>query len=107
MMLLNHINDPLIEPVLKRQIDPLLHMRDDDQRAHRRSKVVVRIIVADDIFREIVRLYQLADIMKVSARTAHGTVGSYLVCSHFSQIRHYVAVVPGTRASRLSRSRRG
>src|ERR1700759_5167234 len=61
MVLLNDIDDPLIEAVFEREIHTLFNMRNDDQSAHGGSKVIVGVFIADNVLREIIGFYQLAD----------------------------------------------
>src|SRR6185312_14362229 len=59
VMLLDHVNHSLIESILQGKVHALFHVRNADQRAHRRSKIIVWIFIADDVLGEVVRFDQL------------------------------------------------
>src|SRR5437762_6946629 len=69
-MFLDNIDNALIELVLEREIDTFFNMRDDDQRAHGRSEIIVWIALEAHVFSKIFRLNQLADIVKIRADAA-------------------------------------
>ena len=94
-MLLDDIDDPLIQTAFQREVDAFLDMSNDDQRAHCRSQIVMRIVVTNNVFGKIIRLHELTDIVKVSTRTAHRAIGSNLVCGSFGEVRNDIAVMPG------------
>ena len=64
-MLLNDVDDALVEFIFEREIDAFLDVRNDDQRTHCWSQILVRIALEAHIFRKIIRLYQFPDIMEV------------------------------------------
>ena len=57
VVLLNDVDDVLIEFVFESEIDPFFDVRDDDQCAHRRRQVLVRISLEAHVFGEIIRLH--------------------------------------------------
>src|SRR5438552_3612545 len=69
-MLLDDVNHALIESVFQSEINAFLHMRDDDQRAHRRREIIVRIAFKAHVLSEVFRLYQFAHVMKISTDAA-------------------------------------
>ncbi len=64
-MFLNNIDDALLELVLEREINTFFDMRDDDQCAHGRGEIIVRVALEAHVFSKIFRLYQFADIVKI------------------------------------------
>ena len=70
VMLLDDVDDLLVESVLEREIHAFFHVRDDDERAHRRREIVVRIALEVHVLGEIFRLHQFADIVKIGADAA-------------------------------------
>ena len=67
VMLLDDVHDLGIELVLEREVHALLHVSDDDQRAHRRSQFIMRVVTRAHVFGEVFRLHELADVMKIGA----------------------------------------
>jgi hypothetical protein len=100
VVLLDHIDDLLIEPVLEREIHAFFHMRDDHQRAHRRREFIVRVSVVPHVFREVIRLHQLADVVKIGAHPDHRGVRADRLRGSLREIRDHEAVVVG--AGRLN-----
>ena len=94
-MLLDDVDDLLIESVLEREIDAFLDMRDDDERAHRRGEIVVRVALEVHVLGEIVRLHQLADIVEIGADTAKGGVRADRFGGGLGEVRDDEAVVVG------------
>ena len=80
---------------------PLLDVRDEDQRAHRRGEVVVRVPVGTHVLREILRLHELADVVKIRARPAHAGVRADAFGRRLGQPGHGLAVLVG--AGRIQR----
>src|SRR5205823_13406194 len=58
MVILNDVDDALIELILERKIDALLDVRDDDQCAHRRGEIVMRIAPEVHVFGKVFRFHQ-------------------------------------------------
>jgi hypothetical protein len=106
MVLLDNVDDAGIQPVLQCEIHALFDVGDDDERAHRRCEVVVRIFFSDHVFREVPGSNQLADIVKVSARAGHRAICADTIGRDLRQVRHDLAVVPPG-ALRLKRSKSG
>src|SRR5260370_2428726 len=71
-------------------------MSNNDQRAHCRRQIIMGVFVPDNIFREVVWLYQLADIMKIGASAAHCSIGTDSVGRNLCEVSYHVAVMPGT-----------
>jgi hypothetical protein len=96
-MLLDDVNDALIESVFQGEIDAFFHMRDDDQRAHRRREVIVRIAFKAHVLSEVFRLHQLAHVMKISADAAKSGVCANRFRRSFGEIGDHQAVMIGPR----------
>ena len=65
VVLLDQVDDRLGQVVLPGQVDAVLDVADDDQRAHRRRQVGVAVGGAGLVLDEIVRLEHLADVVEV------------------------------------------
>src|SRR5437762_8739365 len=72
-------------------------MRDDDQRAHCRREIVMRISLEAHVFSEIFRLHQLTDIVKVRTDAAERPVCTDRFGGSFGQISYHEAMVIGAR----------
>src|SRR5215813_1007060 len=83
--------------MLEREVHALLHMRDDDQRTHRRREIVMRISLEAHVLREVLRFHEFADVVKVRADTAKGRVCTDSFGSGFRQIGYDKAMVICTR----------
>ena len=64
-MFLDNVDDALMEFVLQREINPFFNMRDDNQRAHGRGEIIVRVALEAHVFGEVFRFNQFANIMKI------------------------------------------
>ena len=95
MVLLDDVDDLLVEPVLEREVHAFLDVRDDDQRAHRRREFVVRVAVAPHVFREVIGLHELADVVKIGTHPAHRGVGADRLGGRFGEVGDDEAVVVG------------
>ena len=96
-MLLNDIDNVLVELMLERKIDTFLHVRHDDERAHRRGEIVVRVALEAHVFGEVFRLHQFADIMKIGADTAERRVCAGRFGRGLGEIRDDKAMMIGAR----------
>ena len=96
-MFLNDIDDALVEFVFEREIDPFLHMRDNDQRAHRRGQILVRVALEVHVFGEIIGLHQFPDIVEIRADAAESGVRADRFRGGFGQVRDHQAVMIGAR----------
>src|ERR1700747_51490 len=96
-MLLDHIDNPLVETILEREIHTFLDMRNNNQGAHGRSEAIMRIFVSDNVLGKIIRLHQLTNVVKIGTGAADSSVGSNLVGRSFSQVCYDVAMMPGSR----------
>src|SRR5438477_10662252 len=92
-MLLDDVNHALIESVDQSEINAFLHMRDDDQRAHRRREIIVRIAFKAYVLSEVFRLYQSAHVMKISTDTAKRGVRADRFRGSFGEIGDDQAVM--------------
>src|SRR5581483_10688033 len=93
VMFLNNVDDSLIEFIFKSEINAFLHMRDDNQCAHRRREVIVRVALEAHVLSEIFRLYQLADIVEISADAAERCVCADRFRSSFCKIGYHQTVM--------------
>src|ERR1700736_232852 len=55
------------------------------------------IVIPNDVLGKIVRLHELADVVKVSACTAHRAVCADFICRSLGKIRYDVTMMPGAR----------
>ena len=65
VVLLDQVDDRLGQVVLPAQVDAVLDVADDDQRAHRRGELGVAVGRTDLVLDEVVRLEHLADVVKI------------------------------------------
>ena len=92
-MFLDDVDDALIKLVFQSEIDPFFHVRDDDQRAHGRRQVVVRVAFEIHVLGKVFWLHQLADVVKIGADAAKSRIRADRFRSRFGQVRHYQAVM--------------
>src|SRR5215831_12399270 len=97
-MLLDHIDNPLVETILEREIYTFLDMRNNNQSAHGRSEIIMRIFVCDNVLGKIIRLHQLTNVVKIGTGAADSPVGSNLVSRSLSQVCYDIAMMPGPRS---------
>ena len=90
-MLLDDVDDALIEFVLEREIDAFLDVRDDDERAHGRREIVVRVALEVHVLGEVFRLHQFADVVKIGEQTrqsvAFAPIASAAASARFATTR--------------------
>ena len=79
--------------MLEREIHAFLDMCDDDQRAHRRGEIIVRVAFEAHVLGEVFRFHQLADVVKISADAAKRRVCADRFCRGFSKICHDQAMM--------------
>ena len=94
-MLLNDVDHLLVEPVLEREIDAFLDVRDDDERAHRRGEIVVRVALEVHVLGEILRLHQFPDIVEIGADAAERGVRADRFGGGFGEVGDDKAVMIG------------
>ena len=87
--------DLLIKSVFEREIDAFLDVRDDDERAHRRGEIVVRIALEVHVLGEIFRLHQFPDIVEIGADAAERGVRADRFGGGFGEVRDDEAVMIG------------
>ena len=87
MVLADRVDDPAVEFAAQCKIDPFLHVGEDHQRTHAGSKFVMGIDPGRDVFAEILRLHQFADIMKISTHPAERGIRAGLLGAGLGQIR--------------------
>ena len=83
--------------VLQREIDAFLHVRNDDQRAHGRREIVVRIALEVHVLGEVFRLHQFADVVEIGANAAKRRVGADRFRGGFREVRDDQTVMIGAR----------
>ena len=76
VVLLDQVDDRLGQVVLPAEVDAVLDVADDDQRAHRRGEVGVPVGRADLVLDEVVRLEHLADVVEVGADPHEQGIGA-------------------------------
>ena len=83
--------------MLEREVHAFLDVRDNDQRAHRRGEIIVRIAFEAHVLGEVFRFYQLTDVMEIRADTAERRVRADRFRGGFSEIGHDEAMMIGAR----------
>ena len=83
--------------MLEREVDSFFHVRDDDQRAHRRREIVVRVALEVHVLREVFRLHQLADVVEIRADAAKRGVRADRFRGRLGQVRDDQAVMISAR----------
>ncbi len=97
MVLLDDIDDALVELVFERQVHAFLHVGDDDERAHRRRQLVVRIAARAHIFGEILRFHKFTNVVKIRANPAYrGICADDLRCG-LREVCHHQRVMVSAR----------
>ncbi len=96
-MLLDDVYDALIELVFQGEIDAFFDVRYDDQDAHRRREIIVRVAFEAHVLGEIFRLHQLADVMKVRANAAERCVCTDGFGRCFGKIGYHQTMMVGAR----------
>ena len=76
VVLLDQVDDRLGQVVLPAQVDPVLDVADDDQRAHGRCELGVPAGRADLVFHEVVGLEHLADVVKIGSDANQQGIGA-------------------------------
>ena len=107
VMFLDDVDDALVQPVFQSEIDAFLHMRDDDQRTHRRREVIVRVAFEAHVLGEVFRLHQFADVVEIGADAAERCVCADRLRRSFGEIRHDQAVMISAGASMVIRRSNG
>ncbi len=97
VVFLDNVGDAVVELVLEGEIHAFLHVRNDDQGAHRRSEIVVRIPLKIHVLGEIIGLHQFADIVEIGANAAERCVGADRFGRGLGEIRHDQAMVISAR----------
>ena len=76
VVLLNDIDDAAVELVFDGEIDAVFDVGDEDEGAHPRGEVIVRIVGGVHVLDEVLGLGELADVMEVGADAGHGGAGA-------------------------------
>ena len=95
MVLLDGVEDLLLQAVLEGEVDALLDVGDDDERAHARGEVLVRVGAGRDVFGEVLRLDDLADVVEVGHDAAGGGVEPDGLGARFGEVGDDQAVMVG------------
>ena len=93
VMLLDDVNDLLIEAVREREVDAFFDVRDDDEGAHRRGEIVVRVALEVHVLGEVFGFHQFANVVEISADTTERRVGANFFRGALGQIRDHQAVM--------------
>ena len=102
MVLLDDLDDAWIELMLHREIHAILHVRGDDQRAHRRRQRVMRVLTLIVlILDKIAGFLEFADVVKIGTNPTHRGVGSDSLRGGFRQRCDHQAVVKRSRCLKL------
>ena len=94
-MLLDDVDDLLVESMFEREIHAFLDVRDNDERAHRRREIVVRIALEVHVLGEIIRLHQLADIVEIGADATKSRVRANRFRGGLGEVRDDKTVMIG------------
>ena len=97
VMLLDNVGDLAIELMLEREVHAFFHVRDDDERAHGRSEIVVRIAFEVHVLGEVIRLHQFADVVEIRTDTAERSVRADRFGRGFGEIRDDETMMIGAR----------
>jgi len=95
VMLLNDIDDLLVKSVFECEVNAFLYVGNDDERAHRRGEVVVRIALEVHVLGEIIGFHQLADIVEVRTDAAKSGVGADCFGGRLGEVRDHKAMMIG------------
>ena len=93
VVLLDHLLDLLAKPEFVRKLDPLFHVREDDECAHVRRQSVMGILKTAPVFDVIMGHLQFADVMVVRRDPCQNGVRSYALGSGLGEVSHDDAVV--------------
>ena len=102
MVLLDQVDDRLGQVVLPAQVDAVLDVADDDQRAHRRGELGVAVGRADLVLDEVVRLEHLADVVEIGPDADEQGIGADALGGRLGDGPDGDRVVVGARARRTS-----
>ena len=95
VMLHDDVGDLAAEVVFRRKLGSLLDVGEENERAHGRRKLVVRIGSSELVFHEILRPGNLAYVVVERAHLAQQTVGAYGRGAGFHEIGHHKRVMIG------------
>ena len=95
VVLADDIDDQIVEFVFQSEINAFLHVRNDDERTHRRCEVVVGIDPAGHVLGEIFRLHHFSDVVEVGADAANGRIGPDRLGAGFGEVGHGETVMVG------------
>ena len=76
VVLLDQVDDRLGQVVLPAEVDAVLDVADDDQRAHRRGQLGVAVGRPDLVLDEVVRLEHLADVVEIGPDANQQGIGA-------------------------------
>ena len=66
----------MVELVLEGKVHSLLHVRNNDESAHGRRQIVVRVSLEIHVLGEVLRLHQFPDIVKIGTNATERGVGT-------------------------------
>jgi hypothetical protein len=88
VVLLDRIDHPAVQFVADGQINTLLHMGKNDQGAHGGGQFIMKILPCRHVFREVLGLHQLSDVMEIGGNPAERCIGSDFLGASFSEVGH-------------------
>jgi hypothetical protein len=97
VMLFDHVHDLAIHLVLDCHVNAVFDVRHDDESAHVRRKVVMRIMSFTDVFDEIGGFFHLPDIVKISTNPTHDGAGTDRLGRRLRERRNDETVMVGSR----------
>ena len=97
MVLGDDIRDFLAQPVALAELDALLHVIHDDERAHGGRELVVLVGAAELVLNVVLRVGQLARIVIEGSHFAEKRVGAYGPGSGLDHVGHHDGVMIGAR----------
>ncbi len=95
VVLVDDVDDFAIEFMFEGEVDAIFDVGADDEGAHARSEVVVRIFVVGGIFDVVFWLMDFADVVVEGADAADGGIGSDGGGGGFGEVGDHEAVVVG------------
>ena len=97
VVLADDIGDVLPQPVFPGQVHPVLDMGDEDQAAHGRGQLLVLVFLPHQIFHEIGRLLDLADVMVKGGSLGQHGIGPDGLRRGLHHLAHHHGVMIGSR----------
>ena len=98
MMLSEDVDDLVPQLMVFCQLDSILHVGNENQAAHAWGKFVVFVITRHLILDKVLRLFDLSDVMIISAYPCEQRINIYGLSSRLCQVAndHAVMIGPGS-----------